>query len=119
MPWLQKKTDTSSINLGTTIHSCQGMTIGKGESNKYIAIDPGSTQFEPRNPGALFVALSRAKSAGGPNFLPDFVWHPSVLVYTDRLCHVVRTKKTIARSAEIFRISQLAVYKGFIQSLES
>ena len=84
------------------------MTIGKIESNKYIVIDPGSTQLEPRNPGALFVALSRAKSAGGPNFLPDFVWHPSVLVYPDRLCHFVRRKKTIARSAEIYRISQLA-----------
>jgi hypothetical protein len=44
------------------------MTIGKGEPNQYIVINPGTRAFESRNPGALFVALSRAKSAGN-----DFV----------------------------------------------
>ena len=52
------------------------MTIGKGESRKYIVIDPGSKGFESQNPGALFVALSRAKSAGVADDLLDFVWHP-------------------------------------------
>ena len=84
------------------------MTIGKGESSKYIVIDPGSKGFESKNPGALFVALSRAKSAGGPDDLPDFVWHPAVLVNPDRLCHVVRTPTTTARRNEIQRIAQIA-----------
>jgi hypothetical protein len=48
-------------------------------------------QFESRNPGALFVALSRAKSAGNDFVDPDFAWHSSVLVNEDRLCHVVKS----------------------------
>ena len=47
----------------TTIHKCQGMTIGQSEPFNYIVINPGAMSFESRNPGALFVALSRAKSA--------------------------------------------------------
>lgn len=106
------------LGWGTTIHRCQGMTIGKGESNRYIAIDPGSKQFESRNPGALFVAMSRAKSAGSLNDLPDFVWHPEVLVNPDRLCHVVKTPTTSARANEIQRIAKIAdltkeMYKQF------
>ena len=77
------------------------MIIGKEESSKYIVIDPGSKQFEFKNPGASFVVLSRAKCAWGPNNLPDFVWHPDVLVNPDRLCHVVKTGST----NEIQRIS--------------
>jgi hypothetical protein len=41
------------------------MTIGDGESSRYIVINPGTRKFESLNPGALFVALSRAKTAGG------------------------------------------------------
>lgn len=29
------------LGWGTTIHRCQGMTIGEGETNRYIIIDPG------------------------------------------------------------------------------
>jgi hypothetical protein len=47
--------------------------------------------FESRNPGALFVALSRAKSVGSDLSDPDFAWHSSVLVNQDRICHVVTT----------------------------
>ena len=54
-----------------------------------------------KNPGALFVALSRAKTAGGPEKDSDFAWHPSVSVNEDRLCHVVRTATTFARRTEI------------------
>jgi hypothetical protein len=96
------------LGWGTTIHRCQGMTIGAGEPNRYIVINPGSRCFESRNPGALFVALSRAKTAGGDGEDPDFAWHPSVLVNEDRLCHVVNTPTTKARSKEITRIANLA-----------
>ena len=93
---------------GTTIHRCQGMTIGKGESSKYIVINPESKGFESQNPGALFEALSHAKSAGEPDDLQDFVWHPAVLVNLDRLCHVVRKPTTTARCNEIQKIAQIA-----------
>lgn len=58
------------IGQGTTIHRCQGMTIGEGEANRYIVIHPGDKKFETRNPGALFVALSRAKSKMRTLILP-------------------------------------------------
>ncbi len=45
------------LGWGTTIHRCQGMTIGNGELNRYIVIHPGSKAFESKNPGALFVAI--------------------------------------------------------------
>ena len=96
------------LGWATTIHQCQGRTIGEGEIYEYIVIDPGTRAFESRNPGALFVALSRAKSAGGHNKDPDFAWHHSVLVNEDRLCHVVKTETTKARSHEISRLQSLA-----------
>jgi hypothetical protein len=41
------------------------MTIGDGESSRYIFINPGTRKCDSLNPGVLFVALSRAKTAGG------------------------------------------------------
>ena len=96
------------LDWGTTIHRCQGMTIGDGESSRYIVINPGTRTFESLNPGALLVALSRAKTAGGHETTPDFAWHPSILVNTDRLCHNVDTPTTRARQAEILRIKTLS-----------
>jgi hypothetical protein len=96
------------LGWGTTIHRCQGMTIGEVETNRYIIINPGSKAFESRNPGALFVALSRAKNAGAQNTDPDFAWHPNILVNEDRLCHAVNTSTTHARAAEIQRIVALS-----------
>jgi hypothetical protein len=65
--------------------------------------------FESRNPGALFVALSRAKTAGNPQTDPDFAWHPHVLVNEDRLCHVVKTPLTAARTLETKRIETMSL----------
>jgi hypothetical protein len=48
------------------------MTIGQGEPFNYIVINPGAMSFESRNPGALFVVLSRAKSAGSNLLDLDF-----------------------------------------------
>ena len=97
------------LGWATTIHSCQGVTVGKGEPNRYIIISPGSSGFETRNPGALFVALSRAKSAGDGETPPDFAWHPSVLVNEDRLSHVPFTATTKARDREIKKIVQMSL----------
>jgi hypothetical protein len=58
-----------------------------GNFSLVIIINPGIRLFESRNPGALFVALSRAHSAGNNISPPDFAWHSSVLVNEDRLCH--------------------------------
>ena len=101
---------TIPLKLGwaTTILKCQGMTIGEGEPNRYIVIHPGTRHFESRNPGALFVALSRAKCTGMNNGDPDFAWHPSVLVNEDRLCHQVPTATTKARAHEIVRLESLS-----------
>ncbi|XP_056017318.1 ATP-dependent DNA helicase PIF1-like [Ostrea edulis] len=98
------------LRLGwwTTIHRCQGMTIGKGEANRYIVIHPGNKTFEARNPGAVFVALSRAKSTGVDREDPDFAWNPNILVNEDRLCLQVNTETTKARSKEIDRIFKLS-----------
>ena len=71
------------------------MTIGRGETNRYIIIGPGTNQFESRNPGALFVALSNANTADGE--YPDFAWLPDVLVNEDCLCHRANTPITKAR----------------------
>jgi len=97
------------LGWASTIHKCQGMTIGEGEANSYIIISPGTRAFESRNPGALFVALSRAKSAGNNSADPDFAWHSSVLINEDRLCHKVSSPTFIARKAEINRIQQLSI----------
>ncbi|CAC5388042.1 unnamed protein product [Mytilus coruscus] len=97
------------LGWASTIHRCQGMTIGKGEPNSYIVINPGTRAFESKTPGALFVALSRAKSAGNDKLDPDFAWHPSVFVNEDRLCHVVTTPTVKARNNEIERISRLCI----------
>jgi hypothetical protein len=96
------------LGWGTTIHRCQGLTIGAGETSRYIVIDPGTKTFESKTPGALFVALSRAKSSGGTHEYPDFAWHPSVLVNEDRICHIVNTPTTKARKREVERITELA-----------
>jgi hypothetical protein len=97
------------LGWGTTIHRCQGMTIGNNEANRYIIINPGNKSFESRNPGALFVALSRAKSAGGNGEDADFAWNPNihVLVKEDRFCHKVFTETSKARAKEIERLQAL------------
>ena len=100
---------------GTTIHKCQGMTVGAGEAFRYVVVHPGDHGFEARNPGALFVALSRAKSAGAEGRDPDFAFHEDVLINNNRF-RPVDTPTTRAREMEIERlhILQLSVGKeGF------
>ena len=98
----------SSIRLswGTTIHKCQGMTVGTGEAFRYVVIHPGKHDFEAKNPGALFVALSRAKSAGGEGVDPDFTFHKDVLIDDDRF-KPVDTPTTRARTVEMERLHVL------------
>ena len=97
------------LGWGTTIHRCQGMTIGKSEMNRYIVINPGTRKFESMNPGALYIAMSRAKTAGNDHDDPDFAWNSNILVNEDRLCHKVATPTTMARDKEIERLHKLAV----------
>ena len=92
---------------GTTIHKCQGMTVGTGQAFRYIVINPGKHDFEAKNPGAFFVALSRAKSAGGDGMDPDFAFHEEVLLNDDRL-KPVNTPTTRARALEMERLHVLA-----------
>ena len=66
-----------------------------------------SIKFEAKNPGALFVALSRAKSASGRGSDLDFAFHEDVLFNDDRL-KPVNTPTTRARQTEIQRLHLLA-----------
>jgi len=82
-------------------------TVGTGEAFRYIVIHPVKHDFEAKNPGALFVALSRAKSAGGEGMDPDFAFHEDVLLNVDRL-RPVNTPTTRARAVEMERLHVLA-----------
>ena len=95
--------------FGTTCHRVQGMTIGPGNLNRYIVINPGSKTFEARNPGILYVSLSRAKSAGSATALPDFAFNPDFLLDDERVTSKPRSPLIKAREAEIVRLQHLAV----------
>ena len=90
----------------TTIHKCQGMTVGAGEPFRYVLVRPGYNGFEARNPRALFVALSMAKSASGEERDPDFAC-TDVLINNDRF-RPVDTPTTRARAVAIERLHVLA-----------
>ena len=51
----------------TTIHKFQGFEAGEDEKDmfRYLICDPGDLKWEQDCPGALYVALSRARSMGG------------------------------------------------------
>ena len=51
-----------------------------GEAFRDVVIHPGKYEFEAKNPGTLFVALSREKSASGRGSDPDFAFHEDVLL---------------------------------------
>ena len=83
------------------------MTVGTEEAFRYIVIHPGKHDVEATNPGALFVALSRAESAGGEGVDPDFAFHEGVLLNDDRL-KPVNTPTTRPRAVEMERLHVLA-----------
>lgn len=70
-------------------------------------IHPGKHDIEVKNPGALFVALSRAKSAGGEGRDLDFAFHENVLISDDRL-KPANSPTTRARAVEMERLHLLA-----------
>ena len=74
--------------------------MGAGEAFRYVVVYPRDHGFEARNPGALFVALSRSKSAGGEGRDPDFAFHEDVLINNYRF-RPVDTATTRARAVEI------------------
>ena len=92
---------------GTTIHKYQGMAVGDGEASRYVVIHPGKHDFEARNPVPLFVALSRATSAGGEGTDPDFAFHEDFLINDDRF-KPVDTPTTRARAVEMEKLCVLA-----------
>ena len=63
--------------------------MGIGEAFRYVVTHPGKYEFEAKNPGTLFVALSRANSASGRGSDPDFAFHEDVLLNDDRLKLVI------------------------------
>lgn len=57
----------------TTIHKFQGFEAGKDETDqiKQLIVDPGNIAWEQQCPGALYVALSRAKTMGDDSSPPQ------------------------------------------------
>ena len=92
------------------------MTVGSGEAFRYVVVHPGDHGFEARNPGAIFVALSGAKSAGGEGRDPDFAFHEDVLINNDRF-RPVDTPTTRARAMETACLSNSATEKVFSASI--
>ena len=81
--------------------------MGVAEAFRYVVIHPGKHDFEAKNPGAQFVALPRAKSAGGEGRDPDFGFNEAVLINEDRFSPV-NTPTTRARAVEMERLHVLA-----------
>ena len=81
--------------------------MGVREAFGYVVIHPGKHDFEAKNPGALFVALSRAKSAGGEGRDHYFAFNEVVLINEDRFSPV-NTPTTRARAVEMERLHVLA-----------
>ena len=54
------------ISWATTIHKFQGFEAGFDAKDmfRYLIVDPGDLKWEQTCPGALYVALSRAKTMG-------------------------------------------------------
>ena len=84
------------------------MTIGPNNLNRHIIISPGGCAFEARNPGVLYVSLSRAKSAGSTNCPPDFAINKNTLLNEDRVCFKPNTALTKARDLEVIRLTRLS-----------
>ena len=84
------------------------MTIGPNNLNRHIIISPGGCSFESRNPGVLYVSLSRAKSAGSPNCPPDFAINKNTLLNEDRVCFRPKSKLRRARDDEVKRLARLS-----------
>ena len=72
-----------------------------------MVISPGTRAFESSNSGALYVAMSRANTAGGTGQYLDFAINPHILVNEEKLCHRVSTPTTKGRKAEIERLTNL------------
>ncbi|KAJ7387802.1 hypothetical protein OS493_001146 [Desmophyllum pertusum] len=83
---------------------------------RYFVIHPGRHDFEAKNPGALFVALSRAKSSGGHGIDPDFAFHEDFLANEDRF-RAVDAATTQARAREMVRLRALTEETRNRQSL--
>ena len=80
--------------------------MGIGKDFRYLVTHPEKYEFEAKNPGTLFVALSRAKSASGRGSDPDFAFHEDVLLNDDKL-KLVNTPTTQARQTEMQRLHLL------------
>lgn len=91
MSLFKRKQISLRLWWATAIHQCQGMTVGEGEVDRHIVIHPRTTAFEFRNVGALFVAISRAKSAGKIILIPTLHGIPPSwqmhTVYSTKLKH--------------------------------
>ena len=97
---------------GITFHKSQGLTVGPGCDAQCVVVHPPKTNFEGRCPGGLYVALSRAKTAGkgeygAPDYVPSALYLPA-LASMERLAVRVDNETTRARQAQADRIAAIA-----------
>ena len=69
------------ISWATTIHKFQGFEAGFDAKDmfRYLIVDPGDLKWEQTCPGALYVALSRAKTMG--TFTSDTLFPRDSAIY--------------------------------------
>ena len=108
---MQPSAGSIATGMGNTNPQVPRDDWGAEEANRYVVVHPGNHGFEARNPGALFVSLSRAKSAGGEGRDRDFAFREDVLINNDRF-RPVDTPNTRAREMEIERLHVLQLSVG-------
>ena len=104
---MQASAGSIATGMGNNNPQMPKYDCGHRRSIQVCSGSPWGPWLEARNPGALFVALSRAKSAGGEGRDPDFAFHEDVLINNDKF-RPVDTPTTRARAEEIERLHLLA-----------
>ena len=76
------------ISWATTIHKFQGFEAGFDISNMFchLIVDPGDLKWEHTCPGALYVALSRAKTMGTYSADTSFPQDSAIYWYGSGIC---------------------------------
>ena len=101
-----------TLAWGITFHKSQGLTVGPGCDAECVVVHPPKPAFEARAPGGLYMACSRAKTAGrgkygAPGFVPSALYLQP-LASRERLAVKVDNDTTKGRLAQAERIRKLA-----------
>ena len=109
------------VAYAKTIHTFQGLSAGKvecGEGNvrtpyECIVCDPDKKQFEGKNLGLFYTALSRARSLGDPDGLNSAIYFTGTDFNEERFRDLIRRKD----SEDMFQVAMKR--KRWVQRLEA